>query len=1087
MKPSVLLFFLLFAKVLCAQELGYRPYYDYTKCMYGLEDTSGHVLIEPQYNSLRIIKLSNDGPLQFAWQIGIGKHSGLLKINGDPLLPVEYTRINLVRANVLSLFIDQAPWIYDVEKDTLIRGTYARFSFHGEKYYYEPHENGKIGLMSADFETILPAKYDQISCINLGAESEESMLFQVRNDGLMGIVDFKGNIVVPLEFLYVGLHAMNTVCENITYTYFPVTKAKGEIGAFDLQGNQMFPPEFERIMLIVDPDANCEEISQLRVLLNKNEHQQVLDLRSGKSSDWYDHLAPVFGGYYLFHDRGTCGLLNADFDTIQSYESGVVSSRDLLRDYDGDVLGIDGDMARWYHEQNSIRYYYHLLPPRKLPKKNRDKVEFKRAMVHIGTGKHSDYHSLINAVQYKEQLYFRGVDYDKGVKREDLLSNKQDHVVRLTYYDSLFNPIHSYEVLRGMHMNIIHPKFTYHVDDEKAYWMETTEHRIGALNYKGDIVIPFTYEVMSRMSLTREADRRMEELYFLMERQNKIHVYDDHGVRKLPFEFDSIKRYNDYFMQAFRGDSIYIYDINLDLMRTMVIPPKGIPQTVVVSPEPEEAEVEEVAPYVVKDGYLYVRSEDTLESYASYFRQNYFVNSVDNYFLVDSNARVIWEGSHHLIAAKNGYFIELPKKLQFYSSTNELMDQWKAGIKVVRVQANQQAILHLNGKSAVYDTRTANMLIPFEYRSIELALQFTDSGSIHLGYWCTDNSVRSYRVTAIEPEDKPWYLYNLEGKQIYPFGFDQRANSFSHGISYISSQGKFGLLGDGLKLLTDPVYDHFIRHDSAYYLMKDRKWYVQVRDKQSIAYEGLCSQRFPGGFVVQQGDQLGILDNQLNVVVPLSNRSEFFGYDAVSILAIAPRTVHGLFDLYHDSLNTRMKELLLKNAFWRYASESSTSGLFFQEHDFEHRKDARNKPFFQRYNHGSLTMKSTILYADEMYATERVNRVRLFQFSEEKKTSGWALYYSYKLNGDTLQPLTLRDITLPGMHDALDSLIIKEVNRTQAFGNACVDLLGEINEMKQRFSFTQTGIELHFLNQYKDPIFLPYTLLDGVIEPYRKD
>lgn len=154
----------------------------------------------------------------------------------------EYEDVNAVRrAGGLEEFHDEPRLVsdgslYDKGMDVSagsVDGSTPSDYFQRRQYFTQ---NGKKGLLY-DGDTLFPAIYDKIQSIRY----PDRLLYQLENNGLEGMADEKGNILVPVK--YEELSRFQAPSPRLTYS----AKLNGKYGILAVDGSVTIPFEYARL------------------------------------------------------------------------------------------------------------------------------------------------------------------------------------------------------------------------------------------------------------------------------------------------------------------------------------------------------------------------------------------------------------------------------------------------------------------------------------------------------------------------------------------------------------------------------------------------------------------------------------------------------------------------------------------------------------------------------------------------------------------------------------------------------------------------------------------------------------------------
>ncbi len=161
--------------------------------------------------------------------------TGVIDLEGNVKIPFEYQSLQktLCEKSGLGYYVKQGKWgFYHPEKGITIPCQHDDFLDICNAYGQFFKRGGKWGMVSFEGEDRLPFQFDTI-----GVLSRENLI-QVEQDGLKGIVDTVGKIIVPIEYKKV------IVSKSIT-----VITSDRKRGAYHLDGELFLPANYDFINL----------------------------------------------------------------------------------------------------------------------------------------------------------------------------------------------------------------------------------------------------------------------------------------------------------------------------------------------------------------------------------------------------------------------------------------------------------------------------------------------------------------------------------------------------------------------------------------------------------------------------------------------------------------------------------------------------------------------------------------------------------------------------------------------------------------------------------------------------------------------
>ncbi|MGM9552626.1 MAG: WG repeat-containing protein [Clostridia bacterium] len=239
----------------------------------GIADYNANVIIPTEYESINFIK-DNIFSAEKSGQWG------LIDTNNNTIIPFEYKWVGSVANNIVNCYtFDKKDYLYDLNGNCISESKYYISEINSsDKNLIFIEDNDKHGAMNSNNEIIVPLVYDSIEVFS-------ENLFAVQKDGLYGLIDMTGNVVLPIEqpreirgkdllnndWITDDLYKLNKYKDDV-YTvglinsngkiilpmqynsielfnkdYFVVSK-DGYEGIVDKNGNEIIPIEYEAII-----------------------------------------------------------------------------------------------------------------------------------------------------------------------------------------------------------------------------------------------------------------------------------------------------------------------------------------------------------------------------------------------------------------------------------------------------------------------------------------------------------------------------------------------------------------------------------------------------------------------------------------------------------------------------------------------------------------------------------------------------------------------------------------------------------------------------------------------------------------------
>lgn len=237
---------------------------------YGLVNTSGQVLIEPEYSDLS--PFGNNGLIFAAKETKSGEKWGVIDYNNQEIIPFEY----------------DGYW-----------GQVESFSALKNKNFYMVSK-GKVVIVNAKNEELLPDGYEGGF---LQSDGNFYVVEKTKRGERFGWLDKKGNELIEAEF-----------SEAMPFTYCKVTLAADpteddQFGLINKKGEWVVEPKFEA--------ANTFTDDKLAIVSNSSDQYGAINEKGEfviKAK--YDRLYYLGDGLYIARRDGAEGILDSKGETV---------------------------------------------------------------------------------------------------------------------------------------------------------------------------------------------------------------------------------------------------------------------------------------------------------------------------------------------------------------------------------------------------------------------------------------------------------------------------------------------------------------------------------------------------------------------------------------------------------------------------------------------------------------------------------------------------------------------------------------------------------------------------------------------------
>ncbi len=226
-----------------------RVFEDYSQCLSGLKDSKGTVLVEPQYESIIALYTSNSKQFFIVEKQGL---QGIINCDLEEVAPPIYTSLeHLSKIKEVVLFsasLNDQKGIIDETGNSIVPVEYQSVkpfyqNLNNGKYkrYWAVQKNGLFGLLNDQGEAIIPNQFTALSMARNAGRSrwdknslrtnKQLNYLQVRNaENKLGLLKFNGDTLLPLEYSFINIQTYNG-------GDFIVVKTDNEMRVLDTLGN----------------------------------------------------------------------------------------------------------------------------------------------------------------------------------------------------------------------------------------------------------------------------------------------------------------------------------------------------------------------------------------------------------------------------------------------------------------------------------------------------------------------------------------------------------------------------------------------------------------------------------------------------------------------------------------------------------------------------------------------------------------------------------------------------------------------------------------------------------------------------------
>lgn len=203
---------------------------------------------------------------------------GINNLNNEEIVGMKYTQVDFIEGTEEFIVTteEKKVGIITSEGITKVSPQYESLKqIDKDLNLYLAKLNGKYGVVEKNGKILIYMEYDQIGIDPTQYQTNniknKYILFDnaipVKRDGVWGMFDVKGNIILPIEYVGLGCISRNSVPGRTTNNILTIPEIKGIViskqyevdkrkyvyyGIIDEQGNELVPPYLETVYSIIE-------------------------------------------------------------------------------------------------------------------------------------------------------------------------------------------------------------------------------------------------------------------------------------------------------------------------------------------------------------------------------------------------------------------------------------------------------------------------------------------------------------------------------------------------------------------------------------------------------------------------------------------------------------------------------------------------------------------------------------------------------------------------------------------------------------------------------------------------------------------
>jgi hypothetical protein len=604
------------------------------------------------------------------------------------------------------------------------------------------------------------------------------------------------------------------------------------------------------------------------------------------------------------------------------------------------------------------------------------------------------------------------------------------------------------------------------VPENDLVFLENTDHKLGAINSKGEIKIEFEYD--SHSSFTQYGGEHIvvdskgdfggsttTEIVHIYGKDNKFGLINSDAEIVLPFVYDKI-RGGGFFLNAIKGDTTFRYAMNNFKFPkdTLVKLPKVEGETPKVevargiahsdSRKEYRKEIPYVDRFTIEKGFLYYKYTDSMAIVDSnLFKMNWPLRSIAAHYLVDGSGKVMFNKPHVYYSDTNCNVLFVNGSVRILDNKGKCLEK-KRRVRTIQKKGNYLILHSKRYKSrGVYNARTNEWMKSFSNYDYIDGVWNSNLGETQ--FWVANEK---YKLNT------PFYnLVDPNNSLVFPFQLNSTVRFDVKYLDFktIMAGSKMGIIAKDFTIVVPPVYDYVQQIDTAYFLYNDSKWGIQNGTiSANEQFDCIANEHFKNGFVVFRNDKIAVLNHRLEFILPFTSKEDLIAnHNLVELLDLNDFEVGARSGILISNEPSKNEIALVNKNIWRYCRIESTDGLFARPFEFSEEQKRKAHGMYHGFEHDQSDIYSYTSYFDGIYSSEHV-RLKTWSkspYNDMFKLLSTDYYYTYKVEDGKITRLGLIDLLTDGGEDKLDSLISKELNKHQVFGINCVDLPEKIERI----------------------------------------
>lgn len=679
----------------------YEHYYSNTiKC-------TKETLLSIKVDSISITHIQTRYKTTYFLLVKKGDKMGLFTENCRQSLPIAYDSIiPTYNDTVFIAYKERKCGVIGINNEIIHPFEYENILIRGYDIFpsYLLQKKGKVGVLYRNFKKIAEPVFDTLYLTSLidyeyfasyggqGISEEGYVGCIVVKNGVYGLNDTLGNQILSPEYRSIRATKLHGGCtDNIDF--FTVMNDHQKYGLFDEKGNSILPCVYDSI--VVDHrllDSCGSDIIRIAIA-KQNGKYKAFNIVTGEFSSEYEKL--VFSDKWIFFlNRGKWGVLDhnfeeliksldgppCSFDAYDGYYSGSVSYFDEMSFDRESIRGKNGFMKEHgiVHNDSIICYGNEGYD---------NHLDYKYGLADVRSGYNTGLiFSEIVSTNFNDQEYLWGFNH-KNVKTNNWRYDGELTIMRddlktlktYSYKDFYKHQLNDWETRKQ-------PEYSLAI-------LKNENDLVGALNSKGDLIIPFKYDSIVWNYAT-----------YIVWEKGKSGLFDYKGKQILPLKYYGIHyRYqqNGCIVKETKKDNSWAI---VDSTGNFLI--RNCDEILWMYPKDQKNDPEYM---FSKNGYLNLIIDRKIISVDSSFLK--FTDPLIRYntYLIDRNGLIILKGN----IMKGQYILDYKKEYYYLRTDKTAFISNSTGTKTMKIEN----VYHIQAVSSerigvIYQDKTSRSFNP---------------------------------------------------------------------------------------------------------------------------------------------------------------------------------------------------------------------------------------------------------------------------------------------------------------------------------------------------------------------------------------